>query len=872
MTRPPAEGRPEGEALPERRRAQCAEGRAALTAGRGVLVTGVAGIGTSFLASRIAAGFAAAQRRGVRRFAGSAALAAVPYAVVAPLLSTGRDPHPVALIGAVHAELSRPGAPAVVLVDAAHLVDPASAAVLVQAAAHAEVPLVLAAPDAAALPGDFASAWSSGALLRLDLEPLRAEDCGVVLTREHGGLWSSSALARLQEASGGIPAILVELARDARESGQLRLDDEYWCLDRSWRPAGPRTVDLITARAAMLPPAVRRVMETVAVLGRVPLSLARVLCAPADLDAAIATRLLVLADAPLGGAGEPLLGFVSMLAADAVVLPLSPAERRAIVERIRCTLEPARLGGDARIRVALTGLSAGVEVAHSELAACMTAARAQREYSYAVTLADALLARSADPMSAGGREAQYVRAECLHRLGLLEQARHSLNALVDLGDPRAAIMAAVSARAAGADLATIDALLDLGPEHDPEVLRDAESVRVSLHLRAGDLAVLERAAEIVHSAARSRAADWLVLVDWAIVLSMRGEGRRAADVLWQWARAPEWSRLPAREQAAFVHALGVTQLASGRPAVEFTALLGELRGVWQYESHAHAQLGLGLYRIETGEVREALDNLQQSLLLLAEHDPDGSAALVAAAAAHCAVLLRDDALARRLTERAHAARPRGAAWFDVVVRRFLVVPTMHLDGPEIGRRFGAEAIRDAQALGFDGIELRVLHDLWRWRHPVDEVRFVELAERSDVPWLRAVAEHIAAPVRPAGLVDRTVAALVEAERHLFAAEIVAEHAGERARSNDRVQAATLFERANHLAAHLGPVSSPRLARARVTDPALTTREAQIAQLAADGLTNGEIASEVYLSARTVEGHLHRIYAKLGIVDRRQLMT
>jgi DNA-binding CsgD family transcriptional regulator len=63
-----------------------------------------------------------------------------------------------------------------------------------------------------------------------------------------------------------------------------------------------------------------------------------------------------------------------------------------------------------------------------------------------------------------------------------------------------------------------------------------------------------------------------------------------------------------------------------------------------------------------------------------------------------------------------------------------------------------------------------------------------------------------------------------------------------------------------------------ITRSAQTRAELTAQERQIARLARDGLSNPEIGGRLFLSPRTVEWHLHKVFAKLGIRSRSELFS
>ena len=85
--------------------------------------------------------------------------------------------------------------------------------------------------------------------------------------------------------------------------------------------------------------------------------------------------------------------------------------------------------------------------------------------------------------------------------------------------------------------------------------------------------------------------------------------------------------------------------------------------------------------------------------------------------------------------------------------------------------------------------------------------------------------------------------------------------------------AAFAERARRELAATGETARKRTAPAARTARAsevLTAQEAQVARLARDGLSNPEIGARLFISARTVQYHLHKVFTKLDISSRGQL--
>ncbi|GLW06591.1 hypothetical protein Misp01_17210 [Microtetraspora sp. NBRC 13810] len=124
---------------------------------------------------------------------------------------------------------------------------------------------------------------------------------------------------------------------------------------------------------------------------------------------------------------------------------------------------------------------------------------------------------------------------------------------------------------------------------------------------------------------------------------------------------------------------------------------------------------------------------------------------------------------------------------------------------------------------------------------------------------------------------------MEQGRALLAAGSVLGEAGDRAQALDRLRAACeLFDECGARSLHAQTLREQRRLGVRVpgggtaakdgTPYGLSPRELEIAQLVSEGLTNQQIAETLFLSVRTVETHLSRVFTKLGVSSRVRVVT
>ena len=164
---------------------------------------------------------------------------------------------------------------------------------------------------------------------------------------------------------------------------------------------------------------------------------------------------------------------------------------------------------------------------------------------------------------------------------------------------------------------------------------------------------------------------------------------------------------------------------------------------------------------------------------------------------------------------------------------------------------------------------------------------LRLAERLGTRRAVGIAQRAVALAGPAGerqaTYERAIATLESGPSPLELARVTCELGADLRRRGERSAARDVLRRTHTVAAECGATrlaerardelarSGARLIREAASGvEALTPSEVRVAELAAEGLTNREVAQALFVSEKTVETHLGRVYRKLDIKSRHAL--
>lgn len=841
-----------------------------------LVLAGPAGVGKTRLASELTdrcvrAGLAAVS------VTGTSSSVEIPLAAFAPLLPP-LDPELVGRVDA-RADLLRRTATTLVesasprrmvlFVDDGHSLDDASATLVYQLATTTSASVIVTVRASEAAPQPITKLWKDNLAVRRDVGGLTAHGVGELLSTALRGPVDPGTVAELCERCDGNVLFLRELVLGAVSSQTLRADGGIW------RLCGPLTVsdrlsELIRARLDALTAEELRLLELVAV-GE-PLAIAE-LTALGEPDVAERLERKKVLVSQIEGL-ELKVRFAHPLYGDVIRNQTPALRRRALASALADAVEAVGSPGrDDLLRVAVWRLEGG-----GGTAALMLSAAREARWRYDFALAERLV-RAAQACNAGP-QADVLAAQ--------------LASLQGRGDVAEQEFAALTAAAADDDLRGAVAISRI------------DNLAFYLGRPAEGIAVAEQAEGVLRDQAWR---DQIQARRSALVFSLNGPRAGAAVATPLLERADGEALVWAAQVAAFT--LGrLGQIEAGLQATErgYAARLrvqtpmdwypwthlffrcqllswsgrfadADALATAQYETalaehSGEAQAWFAWHFVsvvgEQGNVDSAIRHGREAVVHFREL---GRPQFMAFALTYLTMAL---ALGGRAEEANDALRTLdGLGMSD----SFMGVDPMQArawtaaaDGDlPTARRHLYDAAAQGRSIGDCVGASAALHALARLGHArevLDDLS--EMASRVQGRLVQVRRDHTLA------LAHADPDQLTEAARsfeamgaNLLAAEAAADAAVELRKSDEHRRLTAAERYAQSLAERCQGAITPALSR--VSAPVtLTPAERDAALLAAAGRSNKEIARELHLSVRTVEGRLQRAYARLGVGNRREL--
>lgn len=845
----------------------------------GALLVGVAGSGKTAVVREILRELPA--RGEVIRLAPTAMLSAVPFGALGPVL-TDLPVHDLdssaAVARAFTKRLKGSPAPPLFVIDDAQDLDTGTVRLIAQAVATGAARLLAACRTGPSTPEEFLALWDDGLIAKYDLAPLTRSEvhqfCEQAL-RADVSPWLSELFGTV---TAGLPALLMSLLRHAQKTGSIGLRRGTWILLAPPDLARVPAADLVDHRVRSLPAEEQTVAAIVSLAG--PLSLGEILrfSNPKTVDALEMAGIiavsrdqerLVRPASPMVGEivrGRVPAGRSAGLRASLLQLPgFSDGHPEAYLNRFRWALDagaelaPADLVyGAARANAALdavTALRAATAATGGDRAPEAKIQLAYAQYLLGRTEAAAGQLRSAGAVPYG--RPSYLAALLAERLG---------GAGPDTGpegpEGPAGVGPGPGARAdapgewSGSEAPGLAARLLLGPDDDPAG---------ELQRRWAALAAIPGVPEELAVPALFRVAE-LQSVRGQVVTGL-GTDRQA------WPQAgPATAALPlVREDMLARHCLNLVRAGEWdelAAAVDGYAAALPFRLLY---SGGLLHLVRGFSRLRQGRFPESLAELLIGVEELTVADPWRLRPLAHALAAYAAFVVgrNDDAAANA---RAYRAEPLGGpAPLRLLADAYCTAADDAGAGPA-ARQHRLDRLADgARDRGLFGVETEIRRLAVRDGDPAAAEALARSSAAIEGPegsLMRAFARAVADSDTTAlsSLSDDALAA-----GYLLLALEAAQQAARCLENDPHKWKLTVVQRkVHHRMVAAGMSESINIVHGD-HHADLTAREAEILRLVSQGASNVEIAAALTLSTRTVEGHLYRVFAKLGVSRRSELV-
>jgi DNA-binding CsgD family transcriptional regulator len=840
----------------------------------GLVLVGPAGVGKTRLAVEIGE-LAGKLGFHVERATASHSAQGIPFGALAPILPPAAlaVERGIAMLGqAVEALAQRSGGrPVALVVDDAQWLDDASALLLHQLVVIHAVVAVATVRTGEPTPGAVQSLWKDGGCERVAFAPLTRPETEQLLEQVLGGQVEGQLHQELWEASEGNTQYLRELVLSGLDAGTLVDDAGLWRLVGSISP-NQRLHDLVGERLAGLGDDELTVLELLA-FGE-PLGV-DVVASLVGSDALVRVERKGLVETALDGRR-----FEATLAHPVhgeVVRERTPLTRaREIQNWLSDAIESHgnRRRADV-LKVAIWRVEAGGSTSPEVLVEAARQAGFAHDLETALRLAGA--AHEIEPSFASGQ----ILADVLYTLGRTEECEAVLADLEDdaSSDAQRATLARVRVYNRywhEGDLESAVAVVEEAKRHitDPDDRAELDGLLAVLEVTSGNQrdGVARGEPLVDHPYQRAVIQASLACSLGMPMLGRAEEAMAVADVgVRAYARLGGQLNLYEPSLLVVAQALALSYLGRLDEADDLAttgydrALADADAAGWAFFSQAR-----GVICLERGLLDEAIRWWSEAagLFRSVNHDGPQQWALLGLTLAHAykgeaeaaAAILAEVERIEHPADMQGVSRHRARAWVKVASGR-----------PADARGHLEEGLALAEKGELWPAAAAVLHDLARLGHADDftvaagEVQGRGLGEVGDAGLVRLLAEAEGDLDGMAAAVDR----LGDAGAHLLAAEGAYALASEHRRRGNAREATSWSRRAASWAEECPGARTPGLAVPDEPVP-LTRREREVATLAAGGLASKDIADRLFVSVRTVDNHLGRVYDKLGISSRAEL--